>query len=126
MKNIIMFLLLIEEAETDLIIFLIELVNDLNLSNFNPDNEGALAIFIHKFLSNTFKNLCKKNKRRNKVAVEIDYSIISDNSIISFDSEIFISMLLDSLPQLQKQIIYKKYIQGYSDREISIILNISR
>lgn len=115
-----------EEVETDLIISLIELINDINLSNFNPNNEGALVIFIHKFLSNTFKNLCKKNKRRNKMVIGIDYNTIIDNSIISFDSEIFISMLVDSLPQLQKQIIYKKYIQGYSDREISIILNTSR
>jgi RNA polymerase sigma factor (sigma-70 family) len=112
------------EAETDLIIVLLETIISINLNNFEPENEGALVNYIHKVMKNKSVNLFKKNILRTVKPVEFDVTTIPDSC--NFDSQIFISRLLDSLPILQKEIIEKKFIYEYSDKEIAQLHGVSR
>lgn len=113
-----------EEAETDLVIVLLETIRSINLDKFEPENEGALINFIHKVMKNKSVNLFKKNTLRTIIPVELDVTTIPDNC--NFDSQIFIAKLLNSLPTLQKEIIKKKFIYDYSDKEIAQLYGISR
>lgn len=94
------------------------------MKNFESKNEGALINYIHKAIKNKSVNLFKKNILRTIVPVTLDVTTIPYN--YNFDSQIFISKLLNSLPILQREIIKKKFLYDYSDKEIAKLYGISR
>ncbi|WP_165000454.1 RNA polymerase sigma factor [Anaerophilus nitritogenes] len=114
-----------EEAETDLIIALLEMIQDIKLDKLHMQNDGAIVNYIYRFLKNRSVNLFKKNilQKPKYASLEVD---ITDDVGDDLDNMIFISTLMDSLPSLQREVIKRKFIQEFSDQEISSLLGISR
>ncbi|WP_165916429.1 RNA polymerase sigma factor sigma-70 region 4 domain-containing protein [Marinisporobacter balticus] len=51
--------------------------------------------------------------------VEMNDDLLSDENIPDIESTVFISMLLDALIPLQREVILRKFIYGFSDAEIA-------
>lgn len=114
-----------EEAETDLIIELIKLINRINLENFKDASQQQIASYIHIHLKNRTCNLARKNKEKYLLEsdnIEMQYSV----KLQSFEDNIVLLMLIDLLSEKQKQVITLEFIYGYSEMDISNILHISR
>lgn len=115
-----------EEAETDLIISLIELLLTLNLNNFIKYNDGAIIKFISNSIRNKSIDLFRKFILNKKDALELNLDIIDDGCKEDINDKIFIKDLLKVLSKRQKFIIQEKYLKSNTDVEISNLLNISR
>lgn len=116
------------EAETDLIIYLFELLKSLDLKKFETDQD--LKMYI---------NRCLKNK-----SIKLFNKIVKGNECISFTSEtemldgidyenrndeysdIMFADLISSLRPKQKETIFYKFYLQLSDIEIAKIFKISR
>lgn len=116
------------EAETDLIIYLFELLKTLNIKRFKEDKE--ILAYVNTCLKN--KSIYLHNKNNNytdKVALTPENEIldyININEQTSDYSNVFFKNLISTLkPKYRKIIFYKFYLQ-LSDIEISKIFNISR
>lgn len=115
-----------EEAETDLTIAFLEFIRNIDLNLFSNHSDGQVVNFICKFLKNKSVDLFRKHVLGFKPSVEVNDSLLYDHSIPSLDSEIFVYTLLSTLPQLQREVIIKKFIHSFTDREIAKLLGISR
>ena len=115
-----------EEAETDLIIDLIEMIQVINLSNFDKKNEGSLVKYIYNNIKNKHIDLFRKYVKSVKEEVEINLDIIETPENYNIEENIFIEDLLNKLPELQRKIIKEKYINDHSDAEIAKALNKTR
>lgn len=114
-----------EEAETDLTIALLELIKYIDINGFSND-DGQVVNYIYKFLKNKSIDLFRKHVLGYKPSLELNFDILPDDNIIDLDNKVFISILLDSLPIIQREVIKRKYIQGFSDNEISNLFGVSR
>ena len=115
-----------EEAETDLIIFMIEFIKN-TLSNKIIDREiGEIINFILVSLNNGYKNLMKKliNNKIEKTSIDTYTIPIYDKyeNIEKYDT----FLLLDGLNGYQRKIIIAKYVYGYNCTEIANLTNKSR
>jgi RNA polymerase sigma factor (sigma-70 family) len=115
-----------EEAETDLIISFLDLIKEIDIDSFKDKDNKQLAKFIHTYLRNKAVDLFRKYVMKKKIVIGINYDLLCDNSHVDFDNNIFISSLLDSLPEKQRKIIILKYIYGFSNIEIAKLLKVSR
>lgn len=116
-----------EEAQTDLIIFIIELTRKIPRDKFNNNDEGQLVNYIHKSLTNRKFYLFRKYVKGTPEKIPLDETRIGCESMIDkLDDKIFLEELLRKLSTLQKQILTLKYLYGYSNIEIANKLNISR
>ncbi|WP_432662192.1 sigma-70 family RNA polymerase sigma factor [Wukongibacter baidiensis] len=113
-----------EEGETDLTIAFLEFIKKIDLTKFEK-KDRKIAKFICKFLKNKSIDLLRKHRNKRKEHLHINYDILFGETP-DFNSNIFISYLLDSLPPMQRTIIIKKFLYQYTDREISELLGISR
>lgn len=113
-------------SETDLTIFLIELIKGLNLSDFNDINDAIIVNLIYKSLCNKKVDLYRKNKLKSIEECVLIQEITPEKAYMEPETEILIRNALDTLPKQQKIILVKKYYKGYSDTEIAHCLNISR
>lgn len=115
-----------EETETDLIIALINIVTNINLNNFDPENEGALVKYIHNVMKHKYIDLYRKYVQKRREEFELNIELLQDNSYFNLDEKIFIESLLNRLSPIQKTILEEKFIKDHSDIEIANMLNISR
>ncbi|TCO70417.1 RNA polymerase sigma factor (sigma-70 family) [Marinisporobacter balticus] len=115
-----------EEAETDMIILFLELIKNINIENFYDADDKQIASFIHKYLRNRSLDLFRKYELRHTPWIEMNYDILSDENTPDIESTVFISMLLNALIPLQRQVILRKFIYGFSDAEIAKQLGVSR
>lgn len=115
-----------EEAETDLIIAFLETLKEIKIDKFHIKSDGAIVNYIYIFLRNKSVNLFKKNILKRTQTTELDLDILIDPVSIDLDSNIFIANLLKELPVLQRQVLKRKFIQDFSDKEIAPLLGISR
>lgn len=113
-----------EEAETDLIIELIELIQNINLEKFLNSNNKQIAKYIH--LRKRSINLFKKHKKPFDTSLEINHEILQDDSLEYVENTVVTSMIIESLVKKQKDIITMEFVHGYSEKDISKILGISR
>ncbi len=113
-----------EEGETDLTIAFLELIKTINLSKL-PTDDKSLIKFIYKSLKNKSTDLFRKNVVNRQDLLYLNLDILCDKEF-NFNSNIFVSHLLSSLPPMQRTVLVRKFIQQYTDREISQILKISR
>ncbi len=115
-----------EEAETDLVISLIQIIKTVNLSKFSNVLEGALVKYICNSLTNGCIDLFRKYVFKRTKELELDLDIIQIE--IDMDSKMFIDDLLNLsfLTNQQRLILKQSYISEYSDAEIAKMLNISR
>ncbi|MFZ7121064.1 MAG: RNA polymerase sigma factor [Eubacteriaceae bacterium] len=110
-------------SETDLIIFLLELLDKININNFSSDE--SLDFYIKKSIKHEYIKLSK--------AIIQDYCIeekyienIPDDTCQNGCSLVLFEDLINILPKLEKTIIYYRYNLGLSDIEIASLLNVSR
>jgi len=115
-----------EEAETDLIIAFLETIKELDLEELHMKSDGAIVNYIYFFLKNKSVNLFKKNVLRRINTTELELDIIADDTAYDTDNIIFVSMLLNALPPMQREVINKKFMQGFTDKEIALLLGVSR
>ncbi|MCC0627919.1 MULTISPECIES: sigma factor-like helix-turn-helix DNA-binding protein [unclassified Clostridioides] len=119
-----------EEGNTDLIIFFIELLKKMDLEKFNMKNDGAIVKYIHKSLLNKTFELSKKYSKIKFKFVEFDENVLNIDIQLDkcfFEESIcFYEYVFKELCGIQRKVIFYKYLKGYSDKEISMKLNISR
>ncbi len=117
-----------EEAETDLIISLIEIINKIDLKKAKK-NEAILIKYIHSCLNNKKRDLLKQRIHHfnEKVEfVELNLEKIENPQYNNNEDNLFLCDLLKDLPFCQKRVIVDKFIKGYRDTQIAKTLNISR
>lgn len=90
-----------EEAETDLIIGLIEIVEKIKLSNLDLKNEGAIINYIYNSLRNKRTELYRKYIMGVNEELAINLEIIEDKSNYQVEDKIFIDDLLELLTDIQ-------------------------
>jgi RNA polymerase sigma factor (sigma-70 family) len=115
-----------DEAETDIIIAFLEMIQKVELNKFYLKNDGAIVNYIYFLLKNKSADLFKKNVLQKIKTTELKLDIIADDAVTGTDNKVFVSMLINFLPRMQREVIKKKFIQGFSDKEIGFSLGISR
>ncbi|NMS91827.1 sigma-70 family RNA polymerase sigma factor [Clostridioides difficile] len=120
-----------EEGETDLIIFFIELVKNINLKNFTKKSDAAIVKYIHKSLLNKTFELSRRYSKTKFKFVEFDENMLNmknnyQNRCVFEEDICFCEYVLKELSGIQRKVIFYKYLKGYSDKDISVKLKISR
>ncbi len=111
-------------AETDLIIFLLELIRKVEWRSLSNLSESALVNYIVHALRNKKNDLFRKSKRSlQEVRLMEEYLCQEDSDIIN---AISIQQLLKQLTDKQRKVIIYKFLLGLSDSEIGIKMKISR
>lgn len=112
-------------AETDLTIYLIELLKKVEIEKFKNKSDGAIVNYINTSLKNKSHYLYKSNLKFNNEITEFNDEVNSTCTVLDTDNIEFYS-LLNCLNETQKTIIIDKYINKLTDFEIATKLNISR
>ena len=116
------------EAETDLIIYLYELLKLINEHKFNTDKD--LLMYVNKCLNNKSISLFHKVDKDKELVhftseTEMLDAINCEEKIDEY-SDIIFNDLISSLNPRQKKIIFYKFYMQLSDIEIAKIFKISR
>ncbi|MEG6511625.1 sigma-70 family RNA polymerase sigma factor [Desulforamulus ruminis] len=113
-----------EEAESDLIIFLLQLLK--KVPKF--DSEKFLNSYIAKSIKNEYIRLNKKQQLINQkeILMEINNFKHLTTSNVDIDLNIDIKNALKILSKRQRSVIHYKIFLGYSDSKTADILNVSR
>ena len=114
-----------EEAETDLIISLIEIIQHMKSSKFNKGNDGMIISYIHNCMKNKRIDLYRKYVKNSIAEVEINLDILEGKNY-NFEDSLLIEDMLNNVTDLQRKILISKYIYGYSEVVISKKSGISR
>ncbi len=120
-----------EEGETDLIIFFIDLIKNINLKKITNKSDAIIVKYIHKSLLNKMFQLSKRYSKMKFQFVEFDEKLLNMKTDYqnkcTFEEDIcFIDYIFGELSGIQRKVIFYKYLKGYSDKEISVKLKISR
>lgn len=115
-----------EEAETDLIIELIQIIKGTVFNNLKKKYDGAIINYIYHAMENRKINLFKKYVEGKETEVELNLDILADQSCYEIEDVLLIKKALNDLPILQKRILKEKLIYGYADIEIAKKYQISR
>ncbi|NRT92057.1 RNA polymerase sigma factor [Clostridium beijerinckii] len=116
------------EAETDLIIFLYELIAKIKLYKF-VSSADALRYIKRCLRNQAIKLSYKVNRDKNFLIFNSDHESLesfNENNSSNDYSDVFFNDLISSLKPRQKQIVYYKFHMQLSDIEIGKILKISR
>ena len=108
-----------EEAETDLIIELLELIKTIDMEIFKHSTHKQIAKYIHMHLKKRTVDLFRAHKNKIKEHVEINYDLIPDETVGGIENDIATSILIQSLVKQQRDIIILEFIQGFSEKDIS-------
>lgn len=108
-----------EEAETDMIIKFLELISKLDLRRFRDADDKQIFKYIHKYLRNRSLDLFRKHKSRDISCIHVDCDLLIEQRNSYVENTVLISMLIASLNPFQREVITRKYIYGFSDREIA-------
>ncbi|MDB0438054.1 hypothetical protein C4R89_00695 [Clostridioides difficile] len=114
-----------ECAETDLVIYLIELIKSIDTSKLLNKSDGALIKYINTSLNRKSISLYNRNKKFNTETIKYN----DDRKSItpcSDTNELELYSLLNCLSDIQKKIIIDKYINNLTETEIACTLGISR
>lgn len=112
-----------EEAQTDILICLIELLKRINLKSYN--NNNSIRAMVIRSLVNKRTDLFRKNILKKQEEYELNLDIVSTY----FDNDkslLIIEDLIKPLSSKQREVIKLSFVDQYSDIEISKIMNVSR
>jgi RNA polymerase sigma-70 factor (ECF subfamily) len=88
-----------------------------------PKTKAYVVIIVR----NVSFNIYGKNKKNSNLSIDTSIgNILEDNSLLN---ELDYKALLDkisSLPDIYKDVLFLKYVQGYNNDEISLLLDISK
>lgn len=118
-------------ANTDLVICLLKVINQMPITNNATLNEEKYILgYINTSIKNTYITLSKKYSKKKLNEVELDLNKISKIKSINFneniDNKILVSMLLKKLPKYQRMIIKSIFFENISETELAKTLSISR
>ncbi len=113
-----------EEAKSDLIIFLIQLIKKLP----NTTDERILTCYISKAIKNEFIRLNKKQELINQkeIPMEFDNFKYLPSNYVDTDLKMDIKAAMQSLSKKQKEVIQYRILLDYSNSKTAEILKISR
>ena len=126
-KRLIMFYskkLHYDDAAGDLTLFFIELLYQLDLSKFATDDSISIKKYIAVAIKNQYISLSVNKDRYSNFSNRLYEN--SDGYLPDFENRYSLIESIKGLSKKQKMIIVYKYIYGYSDFEIAILLGISR
>jgi RNA polymerase sigma factor (sigma-70 family) len=118
-------------AETDLIIFMLILINKLDLKKIKNFKETNAVKYINGSIKYEYIRLSKKNSYINSHEILIDTDIIdyidndNDKEELSTESSEFIKYMDEILIGNQRK-VFLYFLNGYSVTEISKLTGISR
>ena len=115
-----------EEAETDLIIALIETITSMDITDIKNDSDGAVVNYICRILEHRKVDLFRKFVKGKKEEFELKVEKLQEETKESIDDKIFVENIFNILPTNQKKILRRKYMEGFSDTEIAEEMDISR
>ncbi|WP_432662948.1 RNA polymerase sigma factor [Wukongibacter baidiensis] len=115
-----------EEAETDMTIALLQTLKEIDLNEICMKNDGAITNYIWFFLRHKCVDLFRQNVSKKIETTNLNLDVIADDTSYSVDDKLFVSMLLNSLPPLQRIVLKRKFMQGFSENEIAVRSGISR
>lgn len=105
-----------EDLKSDLIMFMFSLLNKIPLDNDNLKDDKYIISYIHKSLNHRYIYLNKKHS--NVINKEIE---LEDNY-----SNILLEDMISCLTVLEKDIINKIYIFGYTEADIARMNKVTR
>ncbi len=114
-----------EEAETDLVIFLLEFISNLDLKKLSNYSQGELVNYIHKSLKNHTYNLIKHNRRKQIDEAYIEYDLPFTDTYTQNELYDFLRFT-KKLTSMQQKIIIGLYLYDYTVLELASIFKISR
>ncbi len=115
-----------EEAESDMIIAFLETIEEIDLNEIYIKNDGGITNYIWAFLRHKCVDLFRKNVSKRIETTNLNLDILAEDASCFVDNKLFVSMLLNSLPPLQRTVLKRKFMQGFSENEIALVLGISR
>lgn len=113
-----------DDALQELNVFLVELLYQVPLDKFVPDESISLKKYIATSIRNKYIALSKQKQMQDSLFVEYCEGIAAYSA--PFEDKLILSEVLLLLTEKQNQVIVYKYFYGYSDSEISAHLHISR
>jgi RNA polymerase sigma factor (sigma-70 family) len=128
------------DCKQDLLLFLFELITNIDVSKFPADSSNGLNRYISVCLRNKYIELQNKNRNEynycfltKEETVEkriIEKSYMQSDFQINIEFEISKNLemeeALNLLSPKQKNVIIFKYLYGFNDVEIGEMFNISR
>ncbi|MGL4731300.1 MAG: sigma-70 family RNA polymerase sigma factor [Clostridium sp.] len=114
-----------ECAETDLNIYLIELIKKIEINKLKNKTDGAIVNYIYTSLSNKCSCLYKQNLKFYNETTEFNDNINSIETFLETDN-IELYSLFECLNETQKLILVDKFLNKLTDTEIASKLGISR
>lgn len=119
----------IEEYSPNISIKLWTIVSEIKVDRF--ENNSSIDSFIKKCLRNYAINLFRKYVESNLIIyndeiLNIEGSKIKNSKELDIESNINFYDLIKKLPKIQREIIALRYDKGFSDKEISKLLGITR
>lgn len=118
-----------EEAETDLVIYFIEIIKNVDLNKFNQECEGKLVSYINVAIKARCIDLFRKYIKNKLTEVELNVAITQESkNDNNMEDYLFIYQVVDmaKLTKTQKDFIIEKFIYERTDLEISKKFNVSR
>ena len=112
-----------DDYRQELLLFLIELLHNIDINKFAADNSDGLNRYISVALRNKYIALSKEKQQM--ILKQISLEEAEPFLPFSTDNYSDIGTALQQLTQKQKIIIIYKYIFNYSDCEIAELLNIT-
>ncbi len=114
-----------EEAESDLTIFLLEYIKNVDLNKFKNRNNGEIINYTKLTFKSKYIDILRQliNKKIETTIVETE--LIYNDCYKNLEKEYTLS-LMKNLNDRQRKIIIGRYIHGYSDDKLSKIYKISR
>ncbi|SHJ93119.1 RNA polymerase sigma factor, sigma-70 family [Clostridium cavendishii DSM 21758] len=115
-----------DEAETDLVIFFILLLQKINLSNFKTRNEGIIVNYLYSSLRNKYIDIYRKLKKNRYTTTELITDVLTDKANSAFDESILMKMVLENLSEKERVVIIEIYYMNNKYKDIESKLNLSR
>lgn len=113
-----------EEAETDLIIFLLKTVKKLKISKFKNRSNEEIDSYINTALKNECFTLMKKSMKSKKSTVEYNDYVIDEHHYDKYSKleNTDMEKCLVNLSEMQKKIVIEKIVNETSDTKLAIFL----
>ncbi len=113
-----------EDASQELTLFFIELLYNIKLSKFKSSEQDSIARYIVTSLKNKYITLNEKKIK----SLKTDCKLYESKAVFyeDFLQDMLLNDSLNYLSDIDKKIIFYRYVYGYSIAEIADLMAISR
>ena len=113
-----------DDSAGDLTLFFIELLYSIDLKRFDSDESFTIKHYISVAIKNQYITLSMQNDNYVRISNKLYDNL--DGYLPDFEDRFSLLECIKTLSHKQKMIIIYRYIYGYSDNEIGVLLGISR